>query len=96
MRESRTYGFVRGARGNSRPYRVARFAALHESGCGIVSRVTPVHTALRNCTRDEGRVKLRQRLARLQPRRAAKRFCGFARQSPTHSTIIMRSRRLAH
>ena len=22
---------------------------------GIVSRVTPVHTALRNCTRDEGR-----------------------------------------
>ncbi len=22
MRESRTYGFVRGARGNSRPYRV--------------------------------------------------------------------------
>src|SRR6202048_1400896 len=25
------------------------------SGCGIVSRVTPVHTALRNCTRDEGR-----------------------------------------
>jgi hypothetical protein len=25
------------------------------SGYGIVSRVTPVHTALRNCTRDEGR-----------------------------------------
>jgi hypothetical protein len=25
------------------------------SGCGIVSRVTPVHTAVRNCTRDEGR-----------------------------------------
>jgi len=24
MRESRTYGFVRGARGNSRPYRVVR------------------------------------------------------------------------
>ena len=23
--------------------------------CGIVSRVTPVHTAVRNCTRDEGR-----------------------------------------
>jgi hypothetical protein len=22
---------------------------------GLVSRVTPVHTALRNCTRDEGR-----------------------------------------
>ena len=22
---------------------------------GIVSRVTPVHTAVRNCTRDEGR-----------------------------------------
>jgi hypothetical protein len=26
-----------------------------ESGVGLVSRVTPVHTALRNCTRDEGR-----------------------------------------
>src|SRR5260370_20046113 len=24
------------------------------SGYGIVSRVTPVHTAVRNCTRDEG------------------------------------------
>ena len=55
MRESRTYGSVRGARGNSRPYRVSvLFAAVHESGCGIVSRVTPVHTAVRNCTRDEG------------------------------------------
>ena len=25
------------------------------SQLGLVSRVTPVHTALRNCTRDEGR-----------------------------------------
>jgi hypothetical protein len=25
------------------------------SAYGIVSRVTPVHTAVRNCTRDEGR-----------------------------------------
>ena len=25
------------------------------SHMGLVSRVTPVHTALRNCTRDEGR-----------------------------------------
>ena len=25
------------------------------SDSGLVSRVTPVHTALRNCTRDEGR-----------------------------------------
>src|ERR1700730_6849149 len=25
------------------------------SGMGLVSRVTPVHTAMRNCTRDEGR-----------------------------------------
>jgi len=25
------------------------------SAHGLVSRVTPVHTALRNCTRDEGR-----------------------------------------
>ena len=31
------------------------FAALRMSGPGIVSRVTPVHTAVRNCTRDEGR-----------------------------------------
>ena len=31
------------------------FAALHMSAYGIVSRVTPVHTAMRNCTRDEGR-----------------------------------------
>ena len=32
-----------------------RFAALHMSARGIVSRVTPVQTAMRNCTRDEGR-----------------------------------------
>jgi len=31
------------------------FAAVHESVHGIVSRVTPVHPAVRNCTRDEGR-----------------------------------------
>jgi hypothetical protein len=29
MRESRTYGFVRGARGNSRPYRVPHIRACH-------------------------------------------------------------------
>ena len=28
---------------------------MHGSEIGIVSRVTPVHTAMRNCTRDEGR-----------------------------------------
>ncbi len=28
---------------------------LLTTGYGIVSRVTPVHTAMRNCTRDEGR-----------------------------------------
>ena len=33
----------------------AAIAAPHMSGPGIVSRVTPVHTAVRNCTRDEGR-----------------------------------------
>ena len=27
----------------------------HVSGLGLVSRVTPVQTAMRNCTRDEGR-----------------------------------------
>ena len=27
---------------------------LLTTGYGIVSRVTPVHTVLRNCTRDEG------------------------------------------
>src|ERR1700704_6993221 len=26
-----------------------------DSGSGLVSRVTPVHTAMRNCTGDEGR-----------------------------------------
>src|ERR1700686_3919065 len=31
MRESRTYGSERGARGNSRPYRDMLFAAVHES-----------------------------------------------------------------
>ena len=54
MRESLMYGSVRGARGNSRPYRDILFAAMRKSGCGIVSRISPVHTALRNCTRDEG------------------------------------------
>jgi hypothetical protein len=28
---------------------------VNESAIGIVSRVSPVHTAVRNCTRDEGR-----------------------------------------
>ena len=51
MRESRPYGFVRGALSNERPYRVSGVM----SGFGIVSRVSPVHTAIRNCTRDEGR-----------------------------------------
>jgi hypothetical protein len=34
---------------------VARHIVVHESGTGIVSRVSPVQTALRNFTRDEGR-----------------------------------------
>ena len=34
MRESRLYGFVRGALSNERPYRVAFIAAVHESGIG--------------------------------------------------------------
>jgi hypothetical protein len=39
---------------------IVHTAALHhfsgpESGVGLVSRVTPVQTAMRNCTRDEGR-----------------------------------------
>jgi hypothetical protein len=35
---------------------ILRRILLHllTTGYGIVSRVTPVHTALRNCTRDEG------------------------------------------
>src|SRR6266849_3748317 len=32
-----------------------RLGARRTSALGLVSRVTPVHTALRNCTRDEGR-----------------------------------------
>ena len=39
MREFRLRGSVRGAVGNNRPYR---------------ERASPVHTAVRNCTRDEG------------------------------------------
>src|SRR4249920_400012 len=38
MRESRTYGSERGARGNSRPYRDRCFAALHEFGYGTKRR----------------------------------------------------------
>jgi hypothetical protein len=36
---------------------VLRIAAKSDlmSQMGLVSRVTPVHTAMRNCTRDEGR-----------------------------------------
>jgi hypothetical protein len=34
---------------------LSEFVAVHESACGRVSRVPPVHTAIRNCTRDEGR-----------------------------------------
>jgi hypothetical protein len=40
VREFRSRGSVRGAVGNDRPYR---------------ERASPVHTVLRNCTRDEGR-----------------------------------------
>jgi hypothetical protein len=32
-----------------------RMSDGRESASGLVSRVTPVHTAVRNCTRDEGR-----------------------------------------
>ena len=32
-----------------------RYSASLMSEMGLVSRVSPVHTALRNCTRDEGR-----------------------------------------
>jgi hypothetical protein len=49
MRESRTYGFVRGARGNSRPYRV-RLCLLHllRSGIGTKRecRLIPVTSVL--------------------------------------------------
>src|SRR5580692_11842323 len=38
MRESRTYGSERGARGNSRPYRDMPLAAVHESACGTKRR----------------------------------------------------------
>ena len=32
-----------------------QYFGLLRSEMGLVSRVTPVHTAVRNCTRDEGR-----------------------------------------
>ena len=34
---------------------IARSATANVADMGLVSRVTPVHTAMRNCTRDEGR-----------------------------------------
>jgi len=34
MRESRLYGFVRGALSNERPYRVSAIAAMRESTTG--------------------------------------------------------------
>jgi hypothetical protein len=43
MRESLMYGSVRGARGNSRPYRDPPFAALHESPLGTKRRLGNVH-----------------------------------------------------
>ena len=52
-RPDRAAGLTRRRRRGDRIERGS--AAVHESACGIVSRVTPVHTALRNCTRDEGR-----------------------------------------
>ena len=33
----------------------SRLVIRTRAGLGPVSRVTPVHTAVRNCTRDEGR-----------------------------------------
>jgi hypothetical protein len=42
------------------------------TACGIVSRVTPVHTAVRNCTRDEGGpLRGRQSGVDLKPPQAA-------------------------
>src|SRR5712671_6881874 len=37
------------------PYFPFRESHRPMTGMGLVSRVTPVHTAMRNCTRDEGR-----------------------------------------
>jgi hypothetical protein len=43
MRESRTYGSVRGALSNGRPYRVpVVFAAMHESAFGTSRRLAAV------------------------------------------------------
>jgi hypothetical protein len=43
MRESLMYGSVRGARGNSRPYRDMLFAAVHESGRGTLRQIAAMH-----------------------------------------------------
>src|SRR5204863_3136734 len=42
-------------RGQSRGLLRCRISTLLLSAVGLVSRVSPVQTALRNCTRDEGR-----------------------------------------
>ena len=41
------------------------------SALGLVSRASPVHTAMRNCTRDEGALRDRQSGADLKPPQAA-------------------------
>ena len=46
-------------------------ASLGMSASGLVSRVLPVHTAVRNCTRDEGACRGRQSGVDLKPPQAA-------------------------
>ena len=41
--------------GGLTPRKVAIFLAVRNDAIGSVSRVSPVHTAVRNCTGDEGR-----------------------------------------
>ncbi len=38
----------------TRPISTMMGPSEHKSAVGLVSRVSPVHTAMRNCTRDEG------------------------------------------
>ena len=58
MRSIVSKGKVNAPRLRLRRLRLARSRLslnLCWSATGLVSRVTPVHTAMRNCTRDEGR-----------------------------------------
>jgi hypothetical protein len=49
MRESRTYGSVRGALSNERPYRDRRFAPRNDYNCIVVGRLKALKLVCAKC-----------------------------------------------